>query len=93
MPPTCTGPGPNGTRCTRPAVAFELCRAHYDWQRRHPGKPLHPIRTGPGRPKITLRVSPECRERVLADPPGARAVLEAWASAYARGVREGERHG
>ena len=42
MTATCNGPGPDGTRCTRPVRANGLCEAHRLQQRR--GKPLAPIR-------------------------------------------------
>jgi hypothetical protein len=75
----CSAPGKNGAPCARPIYALGLCRGHYAAQLR--GRPLVPLRdrTASAREVVSLRVSPECRERILAKPAAARLVLEHWA--------------
>lgn len=75
----------SGPKCSRPAYALGLCRGHYaQWVRRAEGgvtKPLRPLRA-PGadaRIVLSLRVSPEAKERAAADPEGVRAAVERWA--------------
>ena len=71
--PACTGP-----ECSRDVVARSLCASHLRQIQR--GKPLTPLRgQGPALDRVSLRVSPECRERVLTKPAAARLVLEIWA--------------
>ena len=70
-PKTCTGPA-----CDRPQVARGLCASHLRQLQRD--RPLTPLRTGPALARIQLRVSPECGERIRAQPAAARLVLEHW---------------
>ncbi len=65
--------------CARPVYARGLCRGHYAQQSR--GRPLVPLRdrAAPPREVVSLRVSQECRERILAKPAAARLLLEHWA--------------
>ena len=71
---TCQGP-----ECDRATVARGLCATHLRQEQR--GRPLTPIRdhTRPAMERVSLRVSPPCRERVLEKPAAARLVLEHWA--------------
>jgi hypothetical protein len=80
-PRLCTGPGP----CQHKARAHELCTGHL--AQRDQGGPLAPLaeRAEVRREVVSLRVSPECRERVLAKPAAARLVLEHWARGPATG--------
>ena len=69
---SCTVPG-----CTRLARARGLCVAHHRQALR--GGPLRPLRE-PSEPllRVSLRVPAQVRERVIADPAGARGALGAW---------------
>lgn len=69
---TCTFPD-----CDRQPVALGLCAGHYRQQLR--GKPLRPLRTGPAKQTVALRLSPEAAEAVRDDYAGAVEALERWA--------------
>jgi hypothetical protein len=71
--------------CDRAVYAKGLCEPHWRQAARAEvrGKPaeLRPIRdlSAPPRVVLTLRVSPEAKERATKDPAGARAAIEKWA--------------
>ena len=74
----------SGRRCTfdgceNDAEAFGLCWGHY--QQRRSGKKLRPLRiySPIRRVTLSLRVPAEVKKAVLADPEGARALLEDFA--------------
>ncbi len=68
--------------CGRPDVARGLCAGHYQQQRR--GAALTPLREGPAKVKISMRVSPECAAAFAEDPAAGRAALEAWAAKHTK---------
>ena len=77
-------PAPHGRRCAfgaceKDAEALGLCWGHY--QQRRAGKPLRALRvySPVRRVTLSLRVPAEVKDAVLADPEGARAVLEDFA--------------
>ena len=74
--PACGGPGP----CLRPAWNGGLCTAHY-FQKRRAGI-LRPLRDpdAPAKVNVGIRVTPETKAAVHADPSAAREALERWAS-------------
>jgi hypothetical protein len=81
--PGCRGPGLGSpSRCDRPATIAGLCLGHYAQRRRHPGRPLRPLRDpdAPALVNVGIRVTPRTRQAVLADAAGARAALEGWAA-------------
>ena len=69
---TCTGP-----ECSRPTVARGLCASHYRQQQR--GREITPLRSGPSRVAVTVRVSEPAAAAVRRDRAGARTALEIWA--------------
>jgi hypothetical protein len=68
----CSGPS-----CDREPVAHGLCPSHYRQQLR--GRPLAPLRAGPARVHVSMRVSPRAAKRISRDYAGAVAAVEAWA--------------
>ena len=83
---TCSGP-----ECSRVVVAFGLCHGHYAYGRRHPGKPLLPLRlptaqvaekmVGIGaavRPATARALHALAAKRGVSISELLRTVLEAW---------------
>lgn len=70
---TCSGP-----KCDRAPIALGLCAAHYRQHQRR--GVLRPLRTGPARTVVSLRVSSVAADAVRTDYDGAVAALERWAT-------------
>jgi predicted DNA-binding protein len=60
-PSQCTFP-----LCTNPAAYSELCQAHHAQRRRHPDRPLKPLRNGAQEAQVSFRCPAELKRRVRA---------------------------
>lgn len=85
-PGTCTGPGKNGKPCGHLVRAAGLCSSHLSQRYRakkegEPDRPLAPLgtRAESERAVLSIRVSPETKEKAMRDREGARSAIETWA--------------